>query len=228
MKVSEMRWLFVGLLTVLFILGFVVSMEDESRTIGVSASLTNGHYRFAGGTDPRALVMAAAVIGLYLLLMNAVPAELGKPLPGLFRRYVAFWLDFILAMTGISPIVGLIPMTAEWRRTGVFEWTVERGSPAPGYWLMTTVSVLLVFVVLLFYYACPLMLRRPSPGACILKYQVISENGATLSLGNAAVRALVGFIAVASFPIALFIGRNQKKGQFWVDKIFSTQAVLSR
>jgi uncharacterized RDD family membrane protein YckC len=228
MKVSEIRWLFVGLLTILFILGFVVSMEDESRTIGVSASLTNGHYRFAGGTDPRGLVVALVVIALYFLLMYAVPEELGKPLPGLFRRYIAFWLDFILAVAGISPIVGLIPTIAEWRRTRVFEWTVERTSPAPGDWFLATASILLTFVVLLFYYSWPLMRHRPTPGACVLKYQVVSENGGRLSLRTSVLRALLGFVAVATFYIAPFISRDRKKGQFWLDKVFSTRAVLLR
>jgi hypothetical protein len=194
----------------------------------VSAEWSNGRYRFEGGTDPWALVLAATIIGVYLLLMHAVPSELGKPMPGLLRRYVAFWLDFILAMFGIGPILGLLPVIVEWRRTRVFQWTIQRDSPAPGDGLLATASVLLAFAALLSYYVWPLIRRRPSPGACVLKYQVVPDEGETLPFRNTVLRAILGFFAVATFPIAPFIYRNRKNGKFWLDEVFRTRAVHSR
>jgi hypothetical protein len=224
MKVRELRWLFIAVLACLFVLSFIPS-SFEPVTIGVSVDLSNGHYHFAGGTDPRALLIASIVIPLYLLLMRAVPEELGNPLSGLFRRYVAFWLDFMLAMFVIGPVIGILPMIAEWRRTGVFHWTFERDSPAPGDAPMATVSISCAFAALLLYFAWPLVCRRPSPGACVLRYQVVPDEGEALPFRKAVARTLLGFVAVASFPLALFIKRDRKKGKFWVDKVFDTRAV---
>src|SRR5438309_10914212 len=117
MKVRELRWLFIAVLACLFVLSFIPS-RFEPVTIGVSLAFdqSNGKYHFSGGTDPRALIVASVVFALYFLLMGTVPGELGNPLPGLVRRYVAFWLDFILAMSTIGPVIGILPMTMEWRR----------------------------------------------------------------------------------------------------------------
>lgn len=227
MKVSHLRWLFIAMLALLLALGLLFS-ERPPRTYGVSVDWADGRYRFAGGTSPLALIFAAAFVLLYLLLMRAVPTELGNPLPGLFRRFVAFWLDFVLAMVAIGPILGLLPMVVEWGRTRVFQWSIERSVPVPGDVLQATVSALLAFVVLLFYYAWPLVHRRPSPGACILNYQIVPDEGEALTLRMAVLRTLLGFAAVASFPLALFIDRDRKKGQFWLDKVFSTRAWFLR
>jgi hypothetical protein len=221
MKVKELRWLFIAALTALLI----VSLVAEFPTIGASAEWTNGRYRFAGGTAPWALAYALVVIGLYLLLMYASPSDLGQPLPGVFRRFVAFWLDFILAMLAVAPILGILPALTEWRRTRVFAWNFERTTPAPGDTLLATIGLVLCSTALVFYYALPLIRGKPSPGACIVGYQIIPEEGTTLSFRTALLRTLLGFIAVCGAYLAPFVARDRKKGKFWLDKVFGTRAV---
>src|SRR5579859_6305673 len=99
MKMKELRWLFLMVLgTALF-----VSFWSEPVTFGISEQWSNGSYRFAGGTHPVALAFAGIVTILYLLLMFAPEPSYGEPLPGVFRRLVAFYLDFFLAMMVIGP-----------------------------------------------------------------------------------------------------------------------------
>jgi hypothetical protein len=159
---KHFRWLFVGLLSVLPFVGVVAG----PTRIGVWAEWSNDHYSFGGGTQPWALSFSALVIGLYLLLMYAVPSGVGKPLPGVMRRFVAFWLDFVLAMMAIAPIFGVVPTLTEWRRTGVFEWVFERPNAAPGDGYLIAAQLLVSSVALVFYYSFPLVHRRPSPGTC--------------------------------------------------------------
>jgi len=59
----------------------------------------------------------------------------------------------------------------------------------------------------------------------VLGYQVVFEEGKTPSLGAAILRTLLGFLAVCAAYLAPFVGRDRKKGKFWLDKIFGTQAV---
>lgn len=43
------------------------------------------------------------------------------------------------------------------------------------------------------YYTWPLMRGRPSPGACIMGYQIVADNGSTLTLGAALKRTVWSF-----------------------------------
>ncbi len=161
----------------------------------------------------------------YFVLMYAEPSASRVPLPGIFRRFVAFWLDFLIAMMMAGPIVGLLPTIVEWRRTGVFEWAIERNTPAAWDSLLIWATFILTLAILILYFAWPLLRHRPSPGTCILGYQVVSEEGTSLNLARAILRTLAGFVAVCVAVAALIAGREKKKGQFWLDKIFGTRAV---
>lgn len=219
---KHFRWLFLGLLSVLPFVGIVTG----PTRIGLWAQWSNDHHSFGGGTQPWALVFSALTIGLYLLLMYAVPSGAGMPLPGVVRRFVAFWLDFVLAMMAVAPIFGAVLALTEWRRTGVFQWAFERANAAPGDRLLIAAQLLLCSVALAFYYAFPLLRRRPSPGTCVVGYQVIAEDGITLTVRTALLRTLLGFVALCLAYLAPFIERDSKNGKFWLDKVFGTRAVM--
>ena len=186
---------------------------------------SGGQYSITGGTEPWALSLAILIILSYFVLMYAEPSETGITLPGLFRRFVAFWLDFMISMMAAGPIAGILPVLAEWRRTGTFEWAFERDAPARGDLLLTWAAFGISAITLLFYFAWPLVRRKPSPGACIIGYQVIPDEGTSLNLGQAVLRTLLGFIAASTAYIAPFVARERKKGKFWLDKVFGTRAV---
>jgi len=46
-----------------------------------------------------------------------------------------------------------------------------------------------------------------------------------LTLSDAIVRTLLGFLAVAMAWFAPYVLRDRKKGKFWLDRIFNTRAV---
>lgn len=222
MDAKYLRWLFLVILGALLI----AAALSDPMTIGMSMEWSsNGGYRCAGGTQPLAIVMAGVVIVLYLLLIYAPPDNLGQPLPGVLRRFLAFWLDFILALSIFAPIFGILSTLMEWKRTGIFAWNFERTTQAStDGWLSISLAVL-IFVALAFYYALPLMRHRPSPGSCIVGYQIVPEDGVPLTLPRALLRTLVGFIAMCVAYLAPFIARDRKNGKFWLDKLFHTRAV---
>jgi hypothetical protein len=221
MSIREFRWLFL----VVFAVVFLASIVGEPMALGASAQWSNGNYRFGGGTHPLALLLATAIVGLYLLLMFSPLPTFGAPLPGVFRRFVALWLDFILAMLVIGPIMGVLPVLTEWKHTGRFHWNFERTTYAPGDgWLISTV-ILFCFIALVPYYAFPLLRGRPSPGACITGYQIVPDKGATITAKVAILRTLLGFMALSAWPLAPFIARDRKQGTFWIDRVFHTHAV---
>ena len=146
-----------------------------------------------------ALAFALIIALLYLLLMFAPPATLGSHFPGVFRRFVAFWLDFVLAMMVVGPIMGILPTLTEWKRTGQFAWNFERTTHAPGDGWLTSAGLILCFAALVFYYAFPLTRCRPSPGACIAGYQIVPDDGGTLNARAALLRTLRFIAACAAY-----------------------------
>jgi uncharacterized RDD family membrane protein YckC len=221
---KELRWLFVAVLAVLVVIGNI----SEPATFGISQQWTNGNYSFAGGTHPVALTFALVIAVLYLLLMFAPPAHLGEPLPGVVRRFVTFWLDFLLAMILITPILGILPALTEWKRTGTFKWHFERTLHVQGDGWLTAAGAILLIPGLVFYFAFPLIRRRPSPGACITGYQIVPDDGTTMTPRTAILRTLLGFIAACGAYLAPFIARDRKKGKFWLDAVFGTRALRFR
>jgi hypothetical protein len=222
MTAKNIRWLFAAVLAA----ALFVSFFTEPATFGISAQWTNGSYRFAGGTHPVALTFALIISGLYVLLMFAPTPNLGGPLPGVFRRFVAFWLDFILGMMLIAPVMGILPTLTEWKRTGEFQWNFERATHAPGDGWLAAVGVMVLFGGLVFFFAFPLIRRRPSPGACIAGYQIVPDEGVTITLRTAILRTLLGFIATCAAYLAPFVARDRKKGKFWLDAVFGTRALM--
>jgi hypothetical protein len=221
MGMKGLRWLFLAVLAVVLFFGLM----SEPATIGISQQWINGRYSFSGGTHP-ALTFALIIVLLYFLLMFAPPAMLGNPFPGVFRRFVAFWLDFILAMMVIAPTMGIVPSLTEWKRTGTFQWNFERTVHAPGDGWLAAAGAIVLIAGLILYYAFPLIRHRPSPGACITGYQIVPDDGITMTTRTAVLRTLLGFIAACAAYLAPFIVRDRKKGKFWLDAVFRTRALV--
>lgn len=222
MKPKELRWVF--LIAVIALL--VVGLTREPESLGLSYEWTNGRYSFGGGTAPWALAFAAVMIALYLALLYSSPVEAGgQSIPGVFRRFVAFWLDFMLSMSIVAPVIGIIPMLTEWRRTRIFQWNFERTTQYPGDSLVSVVGLPLFFAALFAYYVLPLTRGKPSPGTCILGYRIVPKEGTTLRLRTAMQRTGLGFFALCTAWLAPFVSRDRKNGQFWLDKVFQTRAV---
>ena len=190
MNAKHFRWLFFLLLAGLVIVAYSL---DAPTTIGLSGESSSDKYLIGGGTAPWALCYAALTVGLYFLLMYSSPTSHGRTIRGWWRRLAAFWLDFILVMVAVSPILGLLPVLAEWRRTGVFAWSFERTTPAPGDGILFVMMFAVAIPTVALYYIWPLVRDRPTPGACIMGYQIVAANGAALTFRGALRRTLWGF-----------------------------------
>jgi len=223
MKAKELRWLF--LLALLFEMA-VLTLNPSG--FGISAAWTNGRYAFSGGTSPQFLSLATLIIALYLLLMFSAPAELSTPVTGIFRRFVAAWIDLWLAMMAIGPFIGILPIVSEWKRTGSFSWNVYRTTYSTGDAALTGIALSLFAVVLIAYFSWPLVREKPTPGSCVLGYRIVADDAQSLTLSKAIRRTLLAFVVMAAWYLAPFLARDKKKGKIWLDKLFATRAVSFR
>jgi len=143
----------------------------------------------------------------------------------MFRRFVAFWFDFVLCMMAIAPLIGIVPTLIEWQRTGNFAWSFVRYTPTPYDGWTTGVLTVLAFIFLALYFALPLVFRKPSPGTCIMGYQIVADDGNPLPIRQALSRTAYGFRAVCTGFLGPFASRNSENGKFWLDERFATHAV---
>jgi uncharacterized RDD family membrane protein YckC len=185
----------------------------------------DGRYYYAAGSSPPSLAFAAVVILSYCALLASRPSENLRPVKGVVRRWIAFWLDFLIAMAAIGPIIGMIEVFAEWFRTGGFEWSFERTEAASGDAIVNIGTLILAFLLISFYFALPLVAQRPSPGSCILGYRVIADNRQPLPMGAALKRTALGFTAAIRVFRGIGTERNPDQGKFWLDFRFNTRAV---
>lgn len=226
MDVRHFRWVFLGALAFLFLV--MIGNGDGPVNIGASAEWSDGRYAFAGGTGPWALGCSVLLMALYVGLMCGKPMDGGVPLPTLFRRFGAFWLDFVFSMVLLLPMIGILATTVEWRRTGVFAWHYTRTTWQPSDLPLVWVSLALLSPLMLLYHAIPLHRRRPSPGSCIAGYQILTDDGQTITLRRAVLRALLGFATLCAWPVAWLLPRDRMHGKFSHDIVFKTRATLLR
>ncbi len=223
MEITITRWWLLALLVIELVVWNV--LPGASGTIGVSISYGDGEYRFSGGTGPIELGFALLMIAGYIVLVYGIPAEETMPIGGVFRRFVAFWIDFIFAMSITTPALGIIPAVVEWRRTGSFQWAFMRTTPAKGDVLQAWLLLSMMSLVLVLYHVLPLQRSRPSPGTAIMGYRVVPDEGVILTIGKAVLRTLLGFVAVCCAYLGPFVARDRKRGKFWLDRVFRTRAV---
>jgi hypothetical protein len=106
MQAKYFRWVFLPIVMLLLFSGF---LKSDAISLGASVEWSNGQYRFAGGTESWALMLAVGIIGFYLFLVYSPPTSPGGPIPGVFRRFIAFWIDFMVGVFAIAPILGAVP-----------------------------------------------------------------------------------------------------------------------
>jgi hypothetical protein len=221
MSLDAFRWLLGGVMLLELMLGIFLS---NGAGLGVSAEWANEAYQFAAGSSVWSLGLAVLNICLYAGLMKATKASTGKPVIGVFKRWLAFWIDFVWVMFSVSPVLGLLPVFLEAKHTGHFVWSFERSTRAPTDIPVAIFAGIVLFGALLFYFAIPILCARPSPGACLLGYQVLPAEQESLTLGRAMRRSLMGFLAVCCAPLAPFVdGTNLLK--VWLDDRFGTRTV---
>jgi uncharacterized RDD family membrane protein YckC len=128
-------------------------------------------------------------------------------------------------MAAAVPLVGIAPTLMEWRRTGIFAWSFARDVSAPYDIWLSVILTLVAFILMALYFALPLVRARPTPGSCIMGYQILSDEGSGLTLRSALKRVCFGFVAVCSAYFVAFKRRDRSNGKFWLDFKFGTRAV---
>jgi uncharacterized RDD family membrane protein YckC len=226
MKAASVRWFLIAYV-VLTISAIAIDSPNDESGIGVSLNWVNGNYSFSGGAPPWVLAFAAADLALYAVLFFSHAGTTSGPMPHLFRRFFAGMADWFLSILIGASLFGLVSVLIEYRQTGVFEWVIDRQEPRPFDLLQAFVGVLGTFAAMVVYTALPLSRGKPTPGACMAGYRIAADEGSQLTIWFAALRALLGSVALLGWPcwiLAFALKRDKEHGKFWLDNIFRTHA----
>jgi hypothetical protein len=221
MNTKQLRWIFLSLIATVLVGACVI----PPVSVGFTYTIDDKGHHVSGGTNPVMICFALAFLLLYINTMLSDSPATGAPLPGIFRRFVAFYVDFIFAILTIAPIIGIVPMLIEWRTTREFAWTFARDRAASSDALVAPFTIVVTFAGLALWYALPLVFGRPTPEPLVLGYQIVSADTHPLTWPKAIKRVLLGFVATGAWFLAPFINRDKTNGQFWLDKVFKTRAV---
>lgn len=224
MNAKNLRWLMIGYCALLLI----VMVASSGQSMGMNATWYNGQYTYQAGSSPWMLGMAVAGAALYFWLLSSKTTPSPNRMPLLFRRWVAGFIDFVWAFTIPAAFIGLLAVLLEYRRTGTFQWLVERHNYQAGDGPVASASVLLtMFAIMPSYFALCWRSGKPTPGSCICRFRIVADVGTKLIFWKAGLRALLGSMALLAWPcwiLAYWVKRDQSAGKFWLDAIFDTHA----
>ena len=223
MKAKDLRW-FVAAYCAVLILALTVRSDEM---IGVTVRWSNGGYSYQAGSAPWALACAVVGAVLYILLLASRAVATMRRTPYLFRRWAAGIVDFMWAFVVPIGLIGFAAVLSEYRRTGIFDWFIERQQRQPGDILFGVSVFVVMFVIMPGYFTLSWWRGKPTPGSCIFGFRIVADEGTRLNVWKACLRALLGSMALLGWPcwiLAYCLKRDKSAGKFWLDAIFHTHA----
>lgn len=223
MATRYLRWFLLPYVVILIIAMTIHSDE----TVGINSDWTNGSYSFTAGAPPWSLALAIVGACLYFAVVLGKFSSTVKPMPHLFRRWVAGAIDFVMSLLIPAIFLAMLALLMEYKRTGVFRWVIERHEVQPSDWMGVPAVLTLMFVVMPTYFIVCWRISKPTPGACVSGYRIVIDDAKRLSVWKAYLRVILGGFVLLGWPfwiLAFLLSRKKTQGKFWLDSIFNTHA----
>ncbi len=214
------------LLTFAFVLVAVFASASLSGDhIGASSSCINDKCIVGGGASIGSLIVSAAIITFLFLRPNQPIVIDADAVVGVRRRLGAFFLDFVLVLLAVAPIVALPLLIVEASYTGEFEWYFVRKFARPSDALLILPSVLASFAVLYFYFFYHPWKDKQTVGEYISGIKIVAESeiGFRPIYGT---RPILGFIGLCAWPVSVYFALRKLDKKFWWDSETRTRAVM--
>ncbi len=142
------------------------------------------------------------------------------------RRFGAFFLDMILLMLAVLPLLVVLVLGVEYDYTEEWTWTLRREMPRPtDPWpLYGGIAGMLLAIGAYFYRA--LRLGRPTLGRYIAGYHIAVQHGEPgLGRGRAFEHLVVSSLSLELWPITIVVGWFNDGVHLW-DEGTDTRALV--
>lgn len=211
-------------LVLVLVIGVVLlSSWASGDSVGATSACENGQCIVSASTSSLSIFIAAAIVAFMFLYRQQVTEFEDKKIVGVWRRFGAFYLDFMFVLLALSPLAALPMVFAESGFTGEFQWSFERefSRPTDSSYLLS--SIFSVFVGLYYYFYKHGQLNRPTIGQYVLNYKVVRASSEEVPLYGR--RVLFSFFGLCACPISLVLALRRSDKAFWWDKVTKTRVV---
>lgn len=133
----------------------------------ISMKTENGNTVTAAASSPTVLVWDLLAIMLFIVLMLRNTNYTVTGIPGRFRRFSAFAIDFWFCLLALSGIGSMVPLWFEAARTGHFAWDFERHYRV-GTDSAIDAIVIFTMALMILYFAYPLTRNRQTVGCFVM------------------------------------------------------------
>ncbi|MET1257458.1 RDD family protein [Aliikangiella maris] len=143
---------------------------------------------------------------------------------GVWRRLGAFYLDFMIVLIGITPLLALPLLIQESSYTGQFVWSFERefSRSTDSNYILPGVG--LAFWFLFYYFYKHPKSGRQTIGQYVLGYKVVSNTDEP-SDAEFGVRVFYSYIGLCAGPISLYLALKNPDKAFWWDSATNTKVI---
>jgi hypothetical protein len=189
---------------------------------GFQANCVNDQCYVVAATSLPGLI-ASAVLAAFVYLYPQPRHETGHTEPiKLWKRGVAFYVDFWIALSITAPAATLPLLFEEGRFTGDFRWSFERDFARSTDAALAVPAILIMFVVLFLYFYLHLRLQRQTIGQYLMGFRVEPEAGTEM---NAFSVVALSWIGMCMWPFALYGAAKHPQKLFWWNEKTRTRVV---
>ncbi len=184
-------------------------------SVGASSICDNSTCAVAASLSPISLLVAIALTLFVLRYRQRTSLADESKVVGIWRRFGAFFLDFVIVLM-VASSLGAVPLlTAEAYFTGSFQWAFEREFARATDFILVLPAALGALLLLFFYFYQHPRVDRQTVGQYVFGYRVMAAEGADNPQYGA--RVLLSFIGLCMWPISVAFALRTKNRAFWWD-----------
>ena len=196
----------------LLLIAVLVAQFATSSQHGFQANCVNDQCYVVAATSQVGLI-ASIVLALFLILYPQLRPQVEHTEPvKLWKRGLALYVDFFVALSIAAPAATLPLLIEEGRVTGAFQWHFERDFARPTDAALAVPAILGMFVVLFLYFYIHLGLRRQTIGQYLMGFRIEPEPDTEM---NALSVVLLSWIGMCMWPFALYGAAKHPEKLFW-------------
>ncbi len=207
------------ILFLLFICALICIFTFGGASVNIAVSQTQ-YVILADASVDTVIALAFSVFVLICVHKRPRPEiDAGVPV-GLFKRFIAFLIDFLLNLIVVVAVSALVSLLVEGIRTGRFAWSFARFHRVSTDIIIESILIMSIMGLLVLF-ALPVYRQRQSLGQAITGYVVISGKE-RVSLFKALLRCILSFISCALFFVSCPMVWFRKDRRMWHDLLFNT------
>jgi uncharacterized RDD family membrane protein YckC len=193
-------------------------------SVGVSSQCLNDDCWVSASSSLFAIISGLLLAAFVLFFPRKNFTESSDGIVGVWRRFGALFLDFLVVLAIITPIAALPLLAVESSYIGSFEWSFIRdfSREADSYFLFP--SIFIMFGLVFFYFYQYSKNMQQTLGQYVLNYKVTPVQESRQSYPFAK-RVIYSYLGLCAWPISVILALKSEKKACWWDKSTNTKAI---